>query len=63
MLAFIAIIWQKNNTLAAQLLIISWIIELYQLLDIVISNNKFVNPKKNPILLTLTILVFVLKVI
>ena len=61
-LIFAAVIWTSQSTLAAQLLIISWVIELYQLLDILISSNQFVNPQKNPVLLTFTILVFVLKV-
>ena len=63
LLIFIAIIWKSNNSLASQLLIISWGIEFYQLLDILVQNNKFVNPQKNPVLLSFTILVFVLKVV
>ena len=61
-LLFLAIIWKHKTSLAAQLLVISWVIELYQLLDIVIANNRYVNPQKNWFLLTLTILVFILKV-
>ena len=61
-LLFAAITWKTNNSLASQIIIISWIIEFYQLLDILISNNKFVSPQKNPVLLSFTILVFVLKV-
>ena len=61
-LLYSAVVWSKKNTLACQLLVISWFIELYQLLDILATNNHYVNPQKNPVLLTLTVLVFVLKV-
>ena len=61
-LLFAAITWEKYNSLAAKLLIISLFIELYQLLDIIITNNKFINPQKNPFLFSMTCIVFVLKV-
>ena len=62
-LMFIALTWKMKKQFASQLLIISWIVELYQLLDILVNNNNYVNPQKNPVLLSFTILVFVLKVI
>ena len=61
-LLFAVIMWSRNKSLASQLIVVSLFVELYQLLDILITNNHFVNPQKNPVLLTFTILVFVLKV-
>ena len=61
-LLFAVIMWPRNKSLASQLIVVSLVIEFYQLLDILVTNNHFVNPQKNPVLLSFTILVFVLKV-
>jgi hypothetical protein len=62
LLCFVALIWKTRHTLASQLLVVSWLIELYQLLDILVNNNLYILPQKLPVLLAFTVLVFVLKV-
>lgn len=61
-LIFAALLWQRRVSTAAHLIVLSWLVELYRLIYLAVTDDKDLSEQKKPFLLTLTILAFVLKV-
>lgn len=61
-LIFAALLWQRRVSTAAHLIVLSWIVELYRLIYLAVTDDKDLNDQKKPFLMVMTILAFVLKV-
>ena len=61
-LLYAAAVWQKRVGTCAHLIALSWAVELYRLIYLVVTDEKDLEPQKQPFLMVSTILAFVLKV-
>lgn len=62
-LIFAAAVWNHRISTAAHLIVLSFIVELYRLINLAITNDKDLEPQKKTLFMTLTIIAFVLKVL
>lgn len=62
LLLFAAVCWQNYTSSTAYLLIISWVLELYRLLTLLVYDDRHLDEQRKPLLLISTITAFVMKV-
>lgn len=62
LLLFAAVCWKNYTSSTAYLLILSWAIELYRLLTLLVYDDPHLEPQRKPLLLASTIAAFLLKV-